>query len=134
MMHGNAIWKPGIGEIVKASRGIARGPHKEGGGVELTASHMNPRCNGHCAATHWVIAYGHETQSFIKNGSQQKCLDKALTQTFALRPLIFKLQQEVSKFNNCVSLKFAENWSGNDFFKLGKLMFCECQFFSVWTI
>ena len=27
-MHGKAIWKPGIGEIAKASRDIAPGPHK----------------------------------------------------------------------------------------------------------
>ena len=28
MMHGKAIWKPGIGEIAKASRDIAPWPHK----------------------------------------------------------------------------------------------------------
>ena len=30
MMHEKAIWKPGIGEIVKASRGIAPESHKGG--------------------------------------------------------------------------------------------------------
>ena len=30
MMHGEAIWKPGIGEITKASRGIAPEPQKWG--------------------------------------------------------------------------------------------------------
>ena len=28
MLHGKAIWKPGIAEIVKATRGFAPGPHK----------------------------------------------------------------------------------------------------------
>ena len=28
MMHGKAIWKPGIGEIAKASMDIAPEPHK----------------------------------------------------------------------------------------------------------
>ena len=27
---------------------------------------------------HWVMAYFRKTQSFMKNGGQQKCLDKAL--------------------------------------------------------
>ena len=30
------------------------------------------------ADTCWVMTYSHKTQSFIKNGGQQKCLDKAL--------------------------------------------------------
>ena len=46
MMHGKAIWKLGMAEIAKASRGFTPGPQK--------------------------------TQSFMKNGGQQKCLDKAL--------------------------------------------------------
>ena len=32
-MHGKAIWKPGIGEIAKASRGIAPGTQRGGGGA-----------------------------------------------------------------------------------------------------
>ena len=67
MMHGKAVWKPGIGEIAKAF-GIAPGPHKGG----FTS------CKGQCADVCWVMAYGHKTQSFMKNGGQQKCLDKAL--------------------------------------------------------
>ena len=47
MMHGKAIWKLGIAEIAKASKGFALEPHK--------------------------------TQSFLKNGGQQKWLDKALS-------------------------------------------------------
>ena len=34
--------------------------------------------NGERADTRWVMAYRHKTQSFMKNGGQQKCLDKAL--------------------------------------------------------
>ena len=33
---------------------------------------------GQCAGALWVIAYNHKTQSFVKNGGQLKCLDKAL--------------------------------------------------------
>ena len=28
--------------------------------------------------THWAMAYSHKTQSFMKNGGQQKCLDKSI--------------------------------------------------------
>ena len=52
MMHGKALWKLGITEIAKASRGVASG----------------------------VMA---KAQSFMKNGGQQKCLDKALEIYFA---------------------------------------------------
>ena len=37
-----------------------------------------PGCKGQRSDVRWVMAYGHKTQSFIKNGSQQKCLNKAL--------------------------------------------------------
>ena len=37
-----------------------------------------PNCKGQHADVPWVMAYGHKTQSFMKNGGQQKCLDKAL--------------------------------------------------------
>ena len=37
MIHGKAIWKPGIGETSKASRGSAPEPHKAG----FAAPHMN---------------------------------------------------------------------------------------------
>ena len=50
MMHGKTIWKPGIGGIAKVSRGIAPGPHNSAYEVR------------------WVMAYGHKSQSFMKNG------------------------------------------------------------------
>ena len=37
-----------------------------------------PAARGQHADGRWVMAYGHKTQSFMKNGGQQKCLDKAL--------------------------------------------------------
>ena len=43
--------------------------------VHCRKYHLSP---GQHAAAHWVIGYGHEIQSFIKKGGQQKCLDKAL--------------------------------------------------------
>ena len=57
----------------------------EGGGYTpqggLTQGHpkWTPNCNGQHADGHGqVMAYGHKTQSLMKNGGQQKCLDKAL--------------------------------------------------------
>ena len=73
-MHGKTIWKPGIGEIAKASRDIAPGTHK--GGFQRLI--LTPSCKGQRADVRWVMAYGHKTQSFIKNGGQQKYLHKAL--------------------------------------------------------
>ena len=58
MMHGKAIWKPGIGEIAKAST--------SGGG--LIAPHMNtppPTSKGQHADKCWV-----KTQSFMKSGGK----------------------------------------------------------------
>ena len=49
-------------------------PHKWG----LQCTIWTPKCNGRHADAHWVLAYGHKTQSLMKNGGQQKCLDKAL--------------------------------------------------------
>ena len=37
-----------------------------------------PSCKDQRADARWVIANGHKTQSFTKNGGQQKCLGKAL--------------------------------------------------------
>ena len=37
-----------------------------------------PSCKDQRADTCWVMAYSHKTQSLMKNGGQQKCLDKAL--------------------------------------------------------
>ena len=56
-MHGKAIWKPGISEIAKASRGTAPEPHKKG---RLQHPKMNPQLY-----TCWVMAYDHKTQSFM---------------------------------------------------------------------
>ena len=47
---------------------------------ELPAA--NPQ--GQHADAPWVMAYSHKTQSFMKNGGQQKCLDKALAVTIML--------------------------------------------------
>ena len=71
---GKAIWKPGIGEIAKVSRGIAPGPQRWG----LQHPIWTPSCNVQRADACWVMAYSHKTQSFIKNRGQQKCLDKSL--------------------------------------------------------
>ena len=37
-----------------------------------------PSCKDQNADARWVMAYSHKTQSFMKNGCQQKSLDKAL--------------------------------------------------------
>ena len=46
-------------------------------GGDLQGTIWTPNCKGQRADVHWVMAYGHKTQSFLKNGGQQKCLDKA---------------------------------------------------------
>ena len=80
IMHGKAIWKSAIGEIAKASRGnITRG----GGGIYSTP-YETPAARGQYADTHWVMAYFHKTQSFMKNGVKQKCLYKAMDMYFKL--------------------------------------------------
>ena len=61
MMHGKAIWKPGIGEIAKASKRITPGPHK--GGLQRLMWTLS--CKSQRAETHWVMAYSHKTRSFI---------------------------------------------------------------------
>ena len=80
MMHEKAIWKPGIGEIAKASKDKDNATRRGGDGG-VTAPHMSPQLqDAHwvMAYFHWVMAYFHKTQLFMKNGGQQKCLDKAL--------------------------------------------------------
>ena len=74
MMHVKNIWKLGINEIAKASRDIALEPCKRG----YIAPYEHPAARGQYADAPWVIAYDHKTQSFMKNGGQQKYLDKAL--------------------------------------------------------
>ena len=68
MMHGNAIWKPEIREIAKASSDSAP-------------------CEP--PAARWVMAYGYKTQSFMKNGGQQKRVDKYINIILAVSNLIF---------------------------------------------
>ena len=96
-MHGKAIWKPGISEITKSSRGNA---------IRLvySASYEPQAARGQRADAHWVINYGHKTQSFLKNGGQQNCLHKALkkeSQTIA------KPQKESKNLNT------RETFNGN---------------------
>ena len=75
MMHGNTLWKTGISEIAKASRGVAFGPHKGG----LQHPIWTSSCNGQRADdARWLTVYAHKTQFFMKNWDQQKCLGKAL--------------------------------------------------------
>ena len=81
MMHGKAIWKPGVGKIAKASRGIAHGPYK--GGLQYLI--WTPSSKGQHADIHCVMAYDHKTQSFMKNWGHQMCLDKALIWDFHKR-------------------------------------------------
>ena len=103
-MHGKAIWKPGISEMAKTSRDIAPGPYKGG----LQRPIRTPSYNGQRADARWVMTYGHKTQSFMKNGGQQKCLDKALpllmrnvvteTYTWCSRIFLYLLQLISAKF------------------------------------
>ena len=55
--------------------------------------------------------------------------------SFAPRPLIFKLQQEVLKFNDiCMSWSSPEtDWMETNFVNFRKLKFWECPFFSIVT-
>ena len=58
-MHGKTMWKPGIGEIAKAFRGIAPGPHKGAYSApyEPPASRAKvPSFKGQSANVRWVIA------------------------------------------------------------------------------
>ena len=63
MMHGKAIWKPGISEMAKASKDIAPGLHKEG----LQHPIWTPSCKGQRANACWAMAYSHKTQPLMKN-------------------------------------------------------------------
>ena len=78
MMHGKAIGKLGIGEIAKVSKGNAIRVEGGGGGSYSTTYELPPPARTKRADAHWVMAYFHKTQSFMKNEGQQKCLDKAL--------------------------------------------------------
>ena len=74
MMNRKAIWKPGNGKTAKVSRGIAPGPCSG----YLQRPIWTPSYKGQHADICWDMAYDHKIQSFMKNGGQQKCLDKAL--------------------------------------------------------
>ena len=63
MINRKSIWKPGIGMPGDPTRG-------------LTVLHMNPPSQR--ADVRWVMASERKTPSFMENGDQQKCLDKAL--------------------------------------------------------
>ena len=81
-MHGETIWKSGMDEIAKAFMDIALDPTWGGGGAYSTPYDPPPpppSCKGHHVDKLEVMAYSHKTQSFMKNGGQQKCLDKALS-------------------------------------------------------
>ena len=56
MMHGKALWKLGITEIAKASRGFASGSHK--GGLPWTPSFKDQHADAH-------LGYGLWTQNSI---------------------------------------------------------------------
>ena len=51
-----------------------------GGGLQCPI--RTSSCNGQRADAHWIMAYGHKTQSFMKRRRQQKCLDKDLMPTY----------------------------------------------------
>ena len=78
MMHGKVIWKRGVGELAKASRGIAPGPHKGA----YSAPFEPPVGMANLLKHIGFWPYDHKTQSFMKNGGQQKCLDKALLSAY----------------------------------------------------
>ena len=75
MMHGKTIWKSENGEIAKPPGVLPLNPSMEA----YSAPYKPPNCKGQCVDARWVSAYGHKTQSFMKNGGQQKHLDKALS-------------------------------------------------------
>ena len=74
MMNSKTIWKPGIGKITKVSKDITLEPTS---GIYSTP-YEHPAAQSQSVDACWVMAYKHKTQSFMKNGGQQKYLDKAL--------------------------------------------------------
>ena len=56
----------------------------------------------------------------------QNLNNRKVSHSFAPRPLIFKLQQKVLKFDD---MELPKNWPGGKFFKLRKWKFWERQFF-----
>ena len=56
------------------------------------------------------------------------------THSFASRPLNYRLQQYVLKYNDfCRSWSYPKNWPKDEFIKLRKSKYWECQFFSIAT-
>ena len=78
-MHGKAsfgeTWDRWNSQIFQ---GHCPEPHK---GV-YSAPYEHLAARGQRADARWVMAYGHKTQSFMKNGGQQKCFDKTLNGGF----------------------------------------------------
>ena len=66
VMHGKAIWKPGMAEIVKASRDFAPDPTRGVYSTPLNRQLQRPTC--------WSTL-GYDLRSY---NSIQKCFDKAL--------------------------------------------------------
>ena len=62
-MHAKVTWKPG--KIAKAYSSISHEPHKRG----LQHPILTPSSKWlTCCDARWVVANGHKTQSFMKNG------------------------------------------------------------------
>ena len=83
-MHGKAIWKPGIGEIAKASRGIASDPATN---WQRGLQHLiwTPSSNGQQADVRWVMTYyAHETKFLMKNGGQTNAWIKPYSYIIAI--------------------------------------------------
>ena len=62
----------------------------------FTVPHMNSKLH-----TRWVMAYNHKTQSFRKNGDQQKCFNKAL-KTVKKHPNKLDIRQFLVLLYDCV--------------------------------
>ena len=71
MMHWKAIWKPGITEITKGSRGFP-GPYKGsggGGGGGYSTPYEPPAAWDHWADSHWVMTYAIKFDPYEKKRS-----------------------------------------------------------------
>ena len=62
MMHGKAVWKSLTGALpLDPTSGVYSMPFEP---LAVRGQHADAR---------WVMAYGHKTQSVMKNGGQEKC-------------------------------------------------------------
>ena len=75
MMHGKAMWKPRIGKIARLPGALPLNLTRRA----YSTQYEPPVARGQRADARWVMVYSHKTQSFMKSGGQQKCLDKTLT-------------------------------------------------------